>query len=228
MSPAFYRACRLACQFIHVQCIRHEVSGLDRVPSSGGAILAVTHISHLEPIVVSTVLRRRVRWMARVEFYRTAWARWMLDMGGAFPVDRFGWSLPAVRWGASLVREGNVIGVFPEGGVSQGCASVLLGGSIHAGVCTIAHHTQTPIIPVVVLGTHELNRVGPWLPFRRARLWTAFGEPVVPPSLAITRKQARLQMRERLEHAFRALYENQLAQHSLLPSIVPDREVRMA
>lgn len=181
MSPTFYRAGRLVCNFIKFQCIREVVLHKERADRSGGFLLACTHISHLEPIVVASVVRRHIRWMARIEFYQKWWGAAMLRKGGAFPVDRYGFTLPAVRRAIDLVRAGEVVGVFPEGGVAKGSASLLRGGAMKQGVCAVSLRTQVPIIPVVVLGTEHLNRVGPWIPPRRARLHIAFGKEVSPP-----------------------------------------------
>ncbi|MFN7558148.1 MAG: lysophospholipid acyltransferase family protein [bacterium] len=191
------------------------------MPESGPALLAVTHLSNLDPIIVSTQIRRHIRWMARQEFYRPAWARFMLKNGGAIPVDRFGWSLPAVRAAIRLLRDCHVVGMFPEGGVAQGDRSVLRGARLKQGVCTISFATQVPIIPMVVLGTHELNRVGPWLPFRRARLWTLLGPPVYPPPRGTSRRAARESQSVHLETAFQATYMSLRQTHNLPDSIVP-------
>jgi len=58
----------------------------------------------------------------------------------------------------------------------------------------------------VVLGTRQLVRIGPWVPPRRAKLWIIFGEPIYPSAEAVSRREARLEMGDRLTHAFRSLY----------------------
>jgi 1-acyl-sn-glycerol-3-phosphate acyltransferase len=65
---------------------------------------------------------------------------------------------------------------------------------------------DVPIVPCVLLGTHELNFVEPWLPFRRATLWVAFGDPIEPVRDAASHKAGRAVMAERLTDAFRSLY----------------------
>lgn len=159
--------------------------------------------------------------MARVEFYRAAWARFMLHHGGAFPVNRSGWSLPTIRKAVDLLRENHIVGIFPEGGVAQGSLSVLRGGPLKQGVCTTSFAAQIPIIPVVVLGSHKLNRVQPWLPFRRARLWIHFGAPVAPAPRGTARRVARQSQSQRLESAFRATFSEMRQLYDLPESIVP-------
>ncbi|MBC7772114.1 MAG: 1-acyl-sn-glycerol-3-phosphate acyltransferase [Pyrinomonadaceae bacterium] len=227
MSPGFYRAGRLACNFIKFQCIREMVLHRERAdrPVGTGLLLACTHISHLEPIVIASVLHRHIRWMARLEFYKYKWGARVLYKGGAFPVDRFGFALPAVRRGIQLVREGEIVGVFPEGGVATGRNSLLRGGPMKQGVCTMSLRTGAPIVPVVVLGTEKLNRVNPWIPPRRARLYIAFGHEIAPPvhrteGPSANRAQ-RHAMAQRLRFEFQRTYHELLTHAGLTDSDVP-------
>lgn len=221
MIDAFYKSSRLAGRCIKFQCVREVVIGADRAERVGGYVLACSHLSHLEPFVVSALLRKRVRWMARVEFYTNWLAAAALNAGGAFPVDRFGNTMPAVRKAVSLANAGEIVGIFPEGGVAQGENSVLRGGPFKQGACTIAVATRLPIVPVVVLGTHNLNRVGPWLPFRRAKLWVAFGRHVAPRPRSDSRREDRLELAERLGAEFVRTYHALLEHSGLRDSDTP-------
>lgn len=221
MNMAFYKAGRLACQFVKVQCIREVVLNPERAERPGGLVLACTHLSHLEPIVVGCLIRRNVRWMARIEFYRRWWGALMLRGGGAFPVNRFGFSLPAVRSAIRLVKEGQLVGIFPEGGVAQGAQSVLRGGSIKQGACTVSLRTGAPIVPVVILGTEKLNRIGPWIPPRRGRVFVAFGDDVRPPVRRTGNRADRAEMARRLCDGFRETFERLLSHSGLREEDVP-------
>lgn len=220
MGAAFYNLCRMGCRFVKVQCVREVALARERADRSGGFILACTHLSHLEPIVVSCAVRRHVRWMARVEFYRSRWGAAVLNWGGAFPVDRFGYSLPAVRTAIRLASGGEVVGIFPEGEVSKGERSVLRGAEIKRGVCAIALRARVPVVPVVVLGTDRLNRVAPWLPFKRARVWMAFGNDITPDP-TLHRRAARFEMAERLRAEYLRTYRELLNASGLRDADVP-------
>ena len=67
-----------------------------------------------------------------------------------------------------------MVGIFPEGGVASGKDSMCRGGRMKGGACLIARRANVPIIPCVILGVHTLNRVAPWIPFRRGHLWAIF------------------------------------------------------
>lgn len=225
MSTAFYRFGRGFCNFTKFQCIREVCIHRERLNLPGGCVLACTHISHLEPFVIGSVVPRTVRWMARIEFYQSWWGAFALHRGGAFPVDRFGFTLPAARRAIELARAGEVVGLFPEGGVATGKDSVLRDGPIKLGACTIALRAQVPIIPVVVLGTEKLNRVSPWVPPRRGRVYIAFGEPIAPPARAprnAARNRAqRFELAGRLRAGFHATFRELLAHTGLTERDVP-------
>jgi 1-acyl-sn-glycerol-3-phosphate acyltransferase len=121
-------------------------------------------------------------------------------------VNRFGVPARAIRTAIDRSRAGRVVGIFPEGGVAKGQESACRGGAIKRGVCLVSMRAGVPIVPCVVIGTHTLEDIESWLPFRRARLWIAFGEAIEPVRDAPTHKAGRAIMAEQLSDAFRSLY----------------------
>jgi len=207
MQAPFYTCGLWMCRFIRNRCLRDVVLNAERAQGNGPILLAVTHLGHVEPMFISALLERHVRWMARTEFYRYRIGAWCLNACGAFPVERAGFALPAIRRAIHLLREGEIVGMFPEGGVARGADSVMHGGAIKRGVCTISIRSRIPIVPVVVLGTDALTKVGPWLPFNRGRVWAAFGHAVAPPAVIGNRRADRIELSGRLSAEFVALFE---------------------
>ena len=217
--PACYRVSKGVARFINHQCVRTRLLHGERLPNRGPAIIAVTHQSHLEPVFVSLHTRALIHWMTRIEFYQTSWARRMLDAHLAFPVNRQGPCIGTIRRALRLLAAGGVIGLFPEGGVVGGAQAAIRGGSIKLGACLIAQHSRAPIIPVVIAGTHLLNAVPPWLPFRRAQLWMSVGEPILPEPSHETPRCLRAALGRRLSDSFQALYRELLDQTDLDPEL---------
>ncbi|QOV91470.1 lysophospholipid acyltransferase family protein [Humisphaera borealis] len=175
----------------------------------GPYVLAVSHLSHIEPFIVATSMKRQIDFVARVEFYRYRVLAWTLKKLNAIKVIRQGVAANTVRTALDRLRIGRIVGIFPEGGVTRGEASVCLGGPIKLGAALIACRAGVPIIPCVIVGTHELNRVGPWLPFKRAHAWMAFGEPIAPISPGSTRtsrKAAYAEMGRQVQQGMMSLY----------------------
>jgi 1-acyl-sn-glycerol-3-phosphate acyltransferase len=200
-----YQSCRLATRFIGL-CTQRVGQIRAQVPDrDGGYVLAMSHLSHLEPVCVSTLLSREVDWMTRREFYHGPFVSWVLDQLNCFQVNRQGIPVSSIRCAIGRVRAGRVVGIFPEGGVVQGKESVVRGGPVRKGVCSVAIHSGAPIIPCVMLGTHRLLKVWPWLPFKWGKIWVAYGEPICPPAMPSTREK-REELAEELRAAFQRLY----------------------
>ncbi len=200
--------------------MRVRAFGLERVPASGGVLIAVSHVSHLDPVVISAVLRRRISWVSRIEFYRQWLMRTVLHHGGAFLVDREGPALPTIREGLRRLKRGEAVGIFPEGELVCGSASVLRGAAIKRGVCFLAAKSGCPVLPVIVLGTDRLGRIGPWMPAKRGRLWVWVGEPLAvgPESW---RREGRAEFAKRLEAEYVRLFREMRKAFELPDSIVP-------
>jgi hypothetical protein len=71
-----------------------------------------------------------------------------------------------------------------------------------------------------MLGTPDMNKVKPWLPFKRQRLWVAYGEPLTPPA-GKSRRATREQLREQISAAYVRLYEELRMQFGLEDAAVP-------
>ena len=182
--------------------------GVERVPrDKKGLLLACTHLSHYDPLCVSVLLRRKVDWMARAEFFRSPVASWFVTQASGFEIDRFGFALPGIREALRRLEQDRCVGVFPEGEVSRGKTSVLHGGPLKQGVALVARRAAVPVVPCVMLNAQQFSRVVPWLPLRSGRLYVGFGEPLradenLPPGRA-----SRAELTQRIDCALVALYQ---------------------
>lgn len=226
----FVRAMVKPVQWI---CIPATVLHPERLDIDGPCILAPTHVSHLEPFVLSLVLKDRVSWMARSEFYKIPLSTLFMNSIGAFPVRRRGYPRAALRAGMRQLDRGERVGVFPEGGVSRRQYSVMRGGPVKRGACFLALHKQVPIIPIAVTGTHAMNRFPTWLPFHNAPVQIAIGTPIQPgpcPQRLSAKRQRRIELGEELRVAYQQLYQELLAlpgvddRHDLHPNEPDDAD----
>ena len=215
-----YTFLRVVFRTVLSMTMRWRVEGLENEPSEGGYLLAICHLSHLDPVIVSSAMRRRISWVSRVEFYRHRLMRGFLRYNGAFPVDRSGYARPALREALARLADGEVVGIFPEGEIMSGADSVLRSGQVRQGICWLAARSACPVLPVVMLGTDRLGTVGPWLPAKRGRLWLTAGQSLTAPADAHT-KAGRAAFAATLEAEFRRLFRETCQRHSLAESIVP-------
>ena len=217
MITPVYRMGRAFCRFVQFCCIRQVVLHRNRLDRSGGYVLACTHLSHIEPMLLTAIADRQIDWMSRIEFHKYRLVSWLLEAGGGFSVDRHGVPVRSIRTAIEKARAGKIVGIFPEGGVARGRMSVMQGGPIKKGACVVAYRAGVPVLPVVVLGTEALTRVGPWLPFKHARLWVIVGHLVHPRLDEPRRKVARELMAKDLQAEFQAMYQEICTTCSLPP-----------
>jgi 1-acyl-sn-glycerol-3-phosphate acyltransferase len=220
-SRLLYRLLWLTGRMIWFKCVRMKIIRPEAMKREGGYLLASTHLGNLEPFVLGIIYRRRIEWMTRIEFFGSKFTRWILPRSGAFVVNRQGVPVSAIRNAIDRVKRGRVVGICPEGGVKIARESACRGGSIKRGACLVAYRTGAPIVPVVMIGTHDLNRAGPWLPFRRARLWAAFGTPILPMVDAPDRRAERKRMAEEIERQYVSLYQELLEKYGIDDKWVP-------
>lgn len=130
-----------------------RVRGAEHVPQDGPVILCANHESLTDPVAIVCALQRPVRFMAKKELFAILGLGPLLRALGAFPVDRGGGDLSAVRSALDILKEGNAFGIFP-----QGSRSWKGGGAFKSGVALIALRSKAPVVPVYVSGRVRLFR----------------------------------------------------------------------
>lgn len=136
---------------------RWDFRGGRQVPTSGGALLAVNHLSHVDPIVlVSYVLAqgRVPRFLAMKELWGMRVVGAPLRGGRHIPVDRHASGVEAYRAAVEAVRRGEVVVLYPEGGFAH--HSDGWPRAARTGVARIALETGAPVIPVAQWGSNHL------------------------------------------------------------------------
>jgi 1-acyl-sn-glycerol-3-phosphate acyltransferase len=157
-----------------------KVEGRDNVPESGPAILASNHLSFSDSIFMPLMVRRRVTFVAKQEYFTGRGVKgWLIKMffvgTGTVPVDRSGGraAQAAIETGLRVLREGGVFGIYPEG--TRSPDGRLYRGK--TGVARLALESGAPVIPVVMLNADEIQPPGKLLP-RIKRVKIRFGEPM--------------------------------------------------
>jgi 1-acyl-sn-glycerol-3-phosphate acyltransferase len=201
-----YRLGQLSGRFIFLCTMRLEVIRPEAAKRDGPYILASTHLGNLDPFLLGVIVDRQIDWITRVEFYRHRVLAWMLGQLDAIKVRRFGVPISTIRTAIARLQSGRIVGICPEGGVCRGANSCMLGGPIKRGFALISYRTGVPVLPCAIIGADRLNRVSPWLPFRRARLWVAFGDQLIAPRTDLDRRSAREVMAQELQQAYLKLF----------------------
>lgn len=199
------RAAALLMKLLFGCVARVRVLGSENANRAGGFLLAANHISHFDPFIISSVVGRKIDWMAMAEFFRFTVVRFLLRAVDAFPADRDRADRKTIRTAIERLKDGRVVGLFPEGGIRDGARSLLEGAPLRPGASTLAHIAGVPILPCVILGSDRLYSTKRWLPLRRTPIWIAFGNPISH-SPDLERSQARERIESELASSFKNLY----------------------
>jgi 1-acyl-sn-glycerol-3-phosphate acyltransferase len=160
---------------------RPSVVGADNIPKTGPVIIAGNHLTVVDSFFLVLLVRRRVTFIAKSEYFtgrgiKGAALRWFYSATGQVPVDRRGAdaSAPALEAAKSVLRQGDIWAVYPEG--TRSPDGRLYKGK--TGVARVAIETGAPVVPVVVHGTLGFNPVGSRM-WRPAKVRLVVGEPMV-------------------------------------------------
>jgi 1-acyl-sn-glycerol-3-phosphate acyltransferase len=151
---------------------RLDARGLERLPQ-GGFVLAANHLSNFDPWPLGMPLlpQRWVRFMAKSELY---W--WPLsavaDAAGAFKVRRGAGDTEAISTAVELVREGEIVVMFPEGTRRKKGMRKTRQARAHTGAARIAELAGAPLVPAAIKGTDRLSRL--------PKLQVVYGDPFDP------------------------------------------------
>ena len=209
MSRTFHwlanRAASLSMRLVFGYSSRVYVVGRENAERAGGFLLASNHISHFDPPMISSVLRRKIDWMAMAEFFPVPGLGHFLRAVDAFPAARDRADRKTIRAAIERLKDGRIVGVFPEGGIRDGAHSLLEGAPLRAGASTLAHMAGVPIVPCVILGSDRLYAKRSWLPMRRTPVWIGFGKAISNfPDLE--KSFARERIETELTAAFQKIY----------------------
>jgi 1-acyl-sn-glycerol-3-phosphate acyltransferase len=141
---------------------RVRVEGLENVPAKGSAILASNHLSFCDSIFLPLVLRRRVTFVAKAEYFEDKKTAWFFRAVGQIPIKRGGGSasLRALESAQEVLEAGGLFGIYPEG--TRSPDGRLYKG--HTGVARLALRTKAPILAVAMIGTREAQPIGQAVP----------------------------------------------------------------
>ncbi len=158
---------------------RAGVSGLEHVPTDGPAIISPNHRSFFDSPLLMAMTPRPVTFLGKSEYMDRATTKYLFPALGMVPIKRDvkKASMAALQTAAELLRDGQLVGIYPEGTRSRD--GLLHRG--HTGVAHLAVLTGAPIIPVGLTGTERVQPIGSSVPRPfHGPVTVRFGEPIDP------------------------------------------------
>lgn len=137
---------------------RIRVEGLENVPAQGGVIMASNHVSFSDSIFLPLVLKRRITFVAKAEYFEDPKTAWFFRAVGQIPIKRDGGSASqrALESAREVLEAGGIFGIYPEG--TRSPDGRLYKG--HTGVARLALACRVPVLAVAMIGTREAQPIG--------------------------------------------------------------------
>lgn len=133
------------CMFFIRIVFSVKIEGKENIPETG-YILVANHRSNFDPLFVVSGIRAQVCFMAKAELFRIPLLGLLVRAVGAFPVERGKGDTGAIDWAIDLIRNGQVLGMFPEG--TRSTSGVPLRPK--SGAAIIAMKTGANLLPCAV------------------------------------------------------------------------------
>ena len=174
-NKVLYTIGKAVCMPIFKLLYRFKTVNADNIPTEGGVIIASNHLSNSDPPLLGLSSKRRMYFMAKVELFQNKFFGALIRALGAFPVERGAGDGKAIKTGEDLIREGNVMTIFIEGGRAK--TGELM--RPRSGCALVAQQMQVPVVPACITVIGKSKSIF-------AKRLIEFGEPLTPEQLGLT------------------------------------------
>lgn len=190
-----YKATGVVIDFIYFKLFGMKMCGKENLPESAPFILLANHHSMGDPFALGEVYRKGiVHFMAKEELFRNRIVSWYIRKMNGFPVKRGQTDMTAMRTAMQVIRDGHVLGIFPEGTRHRDGKL----GEIESGISVMALKMKVPVVPVYLGGQYRIG----------GKLRVAIGKPLDLDELRARRPDAET-MEEVKNLVAQALLEQQ-------------------
>lgn len=175
-----------------------KVHQREKLPEDRGYIIACTHTGWVDILWLGiSILPLKIHYMAKMELFQKPALKWLMEKLNAFPVNRENPGPSSIKIPRKLLKEGEIVGIFPSG--TRTTEEVPL----KKGAVTIATHSKAPIVPAAYVGPNNFSDL---IKFKKPQL--IFGDPIeLDPNLP--KKEALEKMMVDLNEALQIL-QNQI------------------
>ena len=154
-EPVYRPIIGVAKGFLGALGLRIDIVGSENIPLTGGAVLAMSHMSYLDFILGGLPAdahgQRLVRYMAKDAIFQHWFAGPFMRGMRHISVDRTA-GAQAFDNAVDALKAGELVGVFPEATMSR---SLEIKG-LKSGAVRMAQQADVPLIPMTIFGGHRI------------------------------------------------------------------------
>lgn len=182
MEPVCGTVIQLARLAWRLQGLKFTVTGVENLPVTGGAVVAINHTSYFDFTFAGLPAYlqkqgRKVRFMAKKEVFDNKITGPIMRSLRHIEVDRHS-GAPSFEQACEYLKAGELVGVYPEATISRSFEIK----ELKSGAARMAIEADVPIIPHIVWGAQRIWTKGrPKNLYRpKVPIFIAVGEPIAP------------------------------------------------
>ncbi|MEX0429154.1 lysophospholipid acyltransferase family protein [Nocardioides sp. DS6] len=149
-----------------------RLHGTENVPATGPVIMASNHVGIMDGPLLAIYSPRPVHALTKSEMFEHGFLGRFLLLVGQIPLHRTFSDPSAVKIALHVLRQGRVMGIYPEGARGSGELH-----RWHHGAAYFALASGAPVVPVIMFGTREPGGGASSLPHKGGRIDIVYGEP---------------------------------------------------
>lgn len=150
----FYKIVLTILKFLVFLIFDLKVHNKENLDNTEGVIICGNHISMIDPVILAVSSKREIHFMGKKELFDNKILSFIFRNLGAFPVDRKGVSLSAIKSSLNVLNNSGILGIYPEGTrIKNGYDE----NNAKPGIALIANKAKVKIIPVYVKGPYKFR-----------------------------------------------------------------------
>lgn len=151
-----------------------KITGSENIPEEGPIILCANHSSFYDSMLVGLCTKRKVRFIIYEKYYNKWFLRPFIRLLKAIPVSEGGINKEAAKIAIKILKEGGVIGIFPEGRLTR----TGLMGPGRPGAALLATLTNAKIVPITINGAFSIYPKGRRFPRLSGKITVEVHSPI--------------------------------------------------
>lgn len=188
-SIKFYKRCRFFTDLYLDKFYKPQIIGSEKLPEDG-YLLVGNHKSGYDILLVAYALRKyNPRFMAKKEFFKNSLLKYFFEKAGAFPIDRDTIDITAVKKSIKLLKDNNIVVIFPEGTRNDGEEML----PFKEGVAGISMISNCKVVPFGISGNYKF----------RSKPTIEFGDAIDLKQEKIDKKEADNYLQEKVKRLIR-------------------------
>ena len=156
MKYTFYKVIRFIIRPFFYLIHNPKIEGLDNIPKSGAVILAGNHTGNLDALLMIYGPNRVVHMMAKKELFSNFITKFIFKSMACISVNRSIHDENAKSEAMEVLKNNEVLGIFPEGTVNKTDKLIL---PFKFGAVSFAKKTGCPIVPLVIKGKYTKRNI---------------------------------------------------------------------